>query len=579
MQAPVTEEKKPLYPKTLSIDDFIAPCQPIVENFKCPLCEGIFFNPVSDSCGHLFCSSCFHQYILTSTECPIEHKVLNVLEIKAMPVVSGILDKQIIKCKNREKGCHWQGKLCEFQEHIDVHCLKQLVSCSNEGCSEKSMREEMNKHLTNCNYRIVKCPDCQLSLPFIQLIDHQKVCPKFKLECPQKCGLTIMREEITSHIQEVCENTEIPCPYSDLGCKEKMYKRDLNKHLNNENINHLLYFFKEMENFKKNIFEKMNSKVDEKLNSSKSFLEDFINQKLEDFKRTNNIGNKQKDYMIDKQSEDTMFLGKKHDRITKVPTPQGNIKKGQPISQSNHEPKKNSNREAAFQTEIEKELQDYFDGNISSGQSNSSSEPPNINGTNFTQDNTPNRETAPKPPQNKDDFNNIFDVSSLPPGVIVKENSVKCVENQKTEHKYIFTKFDIDMKNPKITEWQVIFHPYSCWIGVGLCDRKQVIENDLKFFATKSLFKSGTFCISTNGYTWNGNMVSENNIHINSFPIIKEGEVGSFYYYPEKKELQYKIGKKYTGKLTQVYPTKGDHLTVCVLLLNPKDEVEFRYIK
>ena len=46
-----------------------------------------------------------------------------------------------------------------------------------------------------------------------------------------------------------------------------------------------------------------------------------------------------------------------------------------------------------------------------------------------------------------------------------------------------------------------------------------------------------------------------------------------FKYFPEQKELCYKILNKSSGKLTNVYSPKGGFLTPCVIFLNPGDEV------
>ena len=41
-----------LYEKNLFIEDFLDTAT--VENFKCPLCNGVYLDPISDNCGDLF---------------------------------------------------------------------------------------------------------------------------------------------------------------------------------------------------------------------------------------------------------------------------------------------------------------------------------------------------------------------------------------------------------------------------------------------------------------------------------------------------------------------------------------------
>ena len=129
-----------------------------------------------------------------------------------------------------------------------------------------------------------------------------------------------------------------------------------------------------------------------------------------------------------------------------------------------------------------------------------------------------------------------------------------------------------------IVKWKTIVYPKSNWVGVGLCDKNQVILNDMKFFSPYPGYKNGTFCISTNGYSWNSNNFKENDVILPNFiPKIQKEEY-LFTYMSESKTLYYEIGHRYSGKLTNVYATKGDRLNLCIVLLNSGDEVEVQLI-
>ena len=46
------------YLPKLVLEEFVEECKIFVEEYSCPLCEGILFNSVIDRCGHSFCKEC-----------------------------------------------------------------------------------------------------------------------------------------------------------------------------------------------------------------------------------------------------------------------------------------------------------------------------------------------------------------------------------------------------------------------------------------------------------------------------------------------------------------------------------------
>lgn len=44
---------------------------------------------------------------------------------------------------------------------------------------------------------------------------HKIICPKAEVECPQKCGEKILRENKAYHVANDCKMVQMHCPYKD----------------------------------------------------------------------------------------------------------------------------------------------------------------------------------------------------------------------------------------------------------------------------------------------------------------------------------------------------------------------------
>jgi len=144
----------------LRVEDFVPDSQSTVKEYICSFCEGVLVEPVVDHCGHIFCKKCIQIYLTVHQTCPHSNESLNETELTAMNFIEKILEKQTIYCKNKEKNCEWIGKYQFYDNHLKLECLKQNINCTNSGCSEEFMRGDKEKHLNDCEYRLVKCEYC-----------------------------------------------------------------------------------------------------------------------------------------------------------------------------------------------------------------------------------------------------------------------------------------------------------------------------------------------------------------------------------------------------------------------------------
>ena len=138
-----------LYQKQLSLDDFPEESQEKIKEMICPLCKGIYSEPIIDNCSHVFCRQCINIYI------------------------------------NKNNGCLWKGKYSKRKNHILKDCLFEIIDCKNIGCSMKIKRKEQNEHDLKCDYFLIECNKCHKKIPKINKSNHHKECIKEEIEC--KC--------------------------------------------------------------------------------------------------------------------------------------------------------------------------------------------------------------------------------------------------------------------------------------------------------------------------------------------------------------------------------------------------------
>jgi len=88
-----------------------------------------------------------------------------------------------------------------------------------------------------CPCRNVDCQYCHITgeHQFVHSEMHRMFCPKLPLPCPNKCEVgSVPREAMEVHRKE-CPLEMVQCEYHNVGCEERMMRKELEKH-NKENI-------------------------------------------------------------------------------------------------------------------------------------------------------------------------------------------------------------------------------------------------------------------------------------------------------------------------------------------------------
>ena len=195
--------------------------------------------------GQTICKSCLNQrqHRRRATRCPVCNKEGNRNLHPNYPIEREINSLKVY-CTNKEKGCEWQGELNDINNHLGNSdgCWFEKVKCSNE-CGKMIERQILNKiHVeTECPRRKVNCQYCHVSGEH-QFIEgqHKEKCDRLSLPCPNSCEVrSILHKDMEAHRKE-CPLEMVQCEYHNVGCKQRLPRKDLEEHKKQKMEEHLM---------------------------------------------------------------------------------------------------------------------------------------------------------------------------------------------------------------------------------------------------------------------------------------------------------------------------------------------------
>lgn len=538
------------FDKELDIDLFVPESKQILVDYLCPLCGGVYKDPVLDSCGDVFCRSCFNTSMMYSSICPVKKKPFkDGFNLSTLEFINKILDKQKLYCKNRIKGCTWIDLLYNLDKHLANDCEKHTVACNNMSCEVKLCREDLKEHLINCDYRMTNCEDCNEEVAYILLNFHNNDCSKAKIICPQNCGTNIERWDLENHKKNSCYLSNIECIYSSYGCQIKTQRKNIEEHYSINMENHNLLVLKFLESFQKNFIGKIHN-LEENVNGLNiklaSFLENETDQNVTR-KRRRLISNSEKEQ---NDNEETSEIHEKSSIQAKIP------RKSSPTSNQNNQSSSSQLKEKEInlsQEPVDLEENQHINSAIKNN---------NI----ITEDKNLREKRKNSNEMEKDSFN--FDKVNTSSEITILGNKLKCTFTKKNQHLFAFIDNKINSRN---ISWKVTINRLALWIAIGVCEKHKVISNGFKFVNKLNKdFNHSCFLISSNSYTWNANNLEENNKKLKFIPSIQERDSVLLNYNSISKELRFTIGV-HNIKLTKV--ESNDTIVPCVVMISNGDEI------
>jgi hypothetical protein len=87
------------FQKILELEQFSKEAQSIVKEYIYPLCKGLYWDPIVDCCGHLFCRDCIEASRTISNTCPLNKTTKLSREFYSIPFITQLFDKYQATCK------------------------------------------------------------------------------------------------------------------------------------------------------------------------------------------------------------------------------------------------------------------------------------------------------------------------------------------------------------------------------------------------------------------------------------------------------------------------------------------------
>ena len=215
---------------------------------ECPVCLLVLREPFQVTCcGYAFCRVCIERIKKDNKPCPCcNSKDFDKFEDKRL---KRSLYEFKVYCTNKQQGCKWEGELGELDNHLNSNpgqqnqldgCQFMQINCLH--CEELFLRSDIQLHQeTACLKRPFSCEYCNKFDSTYEDVttNHWPVCGCYSVLCSNKCGETIERQNLETHVADVCPETIIDCDFEYTGCNVKLPRKDMPTHVKERTVEHL----------------------------------------------------------------------------------------------------------------------------------------------------------------------------------------------------------------------------------------------------------------------------------------------------------------------------------------------------
>lgn len=262
--------------ETICEHAFCKACINQVLDKRCPLCRTRYFYTAVNitlnkliqtqkmRCVNKECDSKFYVKDVQSHQLVCEYEQEKCVHC-SKTVIRGQLTEHKTICDHRPTQCEKCAATFTFnyiQEHLEKYCNMIEIACTFAGCGKRFLRKDQYIHYSVCEYnefpcvfgcgvniikkdmmnhtficpnRTVKCSYCNANIKENLLPVHYNTCPDILVEC--ECKVKVLRKNLLVHLTK-CDFTKIPCQYFDLGCCKFIPRREMLKHLMENNTDH-----------------------------------------------------------------------------------------------------------------------------------------------------------------------------------------------------------------------------------------------------------------------------------------------------------------------------------------------------
>lgn len=212
----------------------------------CPICLSVMNDPhLTSCCGRHYCQACITRIQMMAQPCPICKK----------SGFTTLFDRQLrnrisilrVHCPMEGKGCKWQGKYEELEQHLSVgnmkgECLYISLPCPFD-CEESVTRRHISKHMKQeCPNRRLRCQVCSGCGADGESDCHRTDCPDRFVDCPNGCPIPNIRFcNLNEHTSQLCPYRAVECKFHKLGCRAVFLFKDGPRHYIENTSQHLEY--------------------------------------------------------------------------------------------------------------------------------------------------------------------------------------------------------------------------------------------------------------------------------------------------------------------------------------------------
>ena len=215
----------------------------VQKDLVCGICSRVLQQPqMVNCCEKRFCEGCLSEWMARVVSCPqCRSTEFCHMSLKKLPLEISALE---VFCPNSKYGCKTTLAMRDCDLHLspDNHdsCLYARLPCPNACSDQNIFRNHLAQHCSQyCPRRRVTCPHCKEDGEYQEMTDeHPRNCLFHPLSCPQGCGVTLVRQDIPTHMDS-CPLEIVSCPFSGVGCTPKVLRKDLSDHLTSAVVTHL----------------------------------------------------------------------------------------------------------------------------------------------------------------------------------------------------------------------------------------------------------------------------------------------------------------------------------------------------
>ena len=215
---------------------------PLPKECRCYLCDQLMKSPCHlTCCNSRYCQKCVDRMISAKNACKkCRSKWYRKETSREDLAIKQVIDKLHVYCPMKINGCLWSGRMQDLEAHL----------LWNEFISDDT---------TNCRFLPVPCPECEVSVPRREMVEHQKVrcenrqvecqlchhrdtasrieslhgevCRVRPIECSNGCGMPGIKEShLTDHLMSECPLRYVSCEYKHIGCDQQYHYKDRLQH-------------------------------------------------------------------------------------------------------------------------------------------------------------------------------------------------------------------------------------------------------------------------------------------------------------------------------------------------------------